>query len=153
GDEHALEGLLARMKRGEVQALIVAGVNPLHCLPRAHEFEAALAGVPLTIAFAERLDETAERCTHVCALPHALEAWDDAEVVAGVVGVSQPALAPLGRTRSLREALSRWSGDARDDHALVRAFWEHELFPHQREQASFDAFWTSSLRTGFARIA
>src|SRR5262249_55187532 len=135
GDEHGLDALLARMQRGEVQTLIIAGINPAYSLPRADEFVAALARVPLSIAFAEHLDETAEHCTHVCPTPHFLEAWDDCEVVAGVVGISQPALAPLGATRTLRESLTRWSGTAQDDHEIVRAFWQRELFPRQKESA------------------
>src|SRR5262249_5206386 len=85
-------------------------------------------------------------------LPHFLESWDDAEVVSGLVGIAQPAIARLGDTRTLREALARWSGAPGSDHELVREYWKDELFPLQTRETSFEAFWQRTLQDGFARI-
>ena len=152
GDDRALEELIARMRGGDVRALFIAGANPAYDLPRAPEFRAALAEVGLTVCFAEHLDETAELCAFVAPLPHALEAWNDAEVVSGLVSVAQPVIAATGEVRTLRETLARWSGDPRPDRELVRAHWQEQLFPLQRGETSFEAFWNRTLQDGFARI-
>jgi len=152
GDDRALAELLARMQSGGVKALFIAGANPAYDLPQAQEFRAALAGVELTVCFAEHLDETAELCEFVAPLPHYLEAWNDAEVVSGLVSLAQPVTAATGEVSTLRETLARWSGDARTDHELLRAYWQAQLFPLQRGEASFDAFWNRTLQDGFARI-
>jgi molybdopterin-containing oxidoreductase family iron-sulfur binding subunit len=152
GDDRALEALIGRMQGGKVQALFLAGVNPAYSLPRAQDFVAGLDEVGLKVSFAEHLDETAELCTFVCPLPHFLEAWDDKEVVSGLVGVAQPVVAPLGNTRTLRETLARWSGASHPDYELVRAFWKERLFPLQTAETSFDSFWNRALQDGFTRV-
>jgi MoCo/4Fe-4S cofactor protein with predicted Tat translocation signal len=152
GDDREVENLIARMQGGGVKALFLAGVNPAYSLPRAREFAEGLKQVDLRVCFAEHLDETAELCDFVCPLPHSLESWGDAEVVSGLVGVAQPAIVPLGSTRTVREALAHWGGTPRADHELVRAYWEEHVFPLQTRETTFEAFWNRALQDGFARI-
>jgi Fe-S-cluster-containing dehydrogenase component/anaerobic selenocysteine-containing dehydrogenase len=141
GDDAALVALLGEIEAGRVGALLVAGVNPLADAVGWGRAAAALGKVAFKVALAEREDETTALCDAALPLPHALEAWDDAEPVAGLVSLAQPALAPLGRGRTLRQCLAAWLGKPTDDLALVR-----EAFPA-------GAAWTQAVHDGFATRA
>ncbi|RME47307.1 MAG: 4Fe-4S dicluster domain-containing protein, partial [Chloroflexi bacterium] len=80
------------------------------------------------------------------------EAWDDAEVVSGLVSVSQPVIQRLGESRSLREALAAWLGAPQADLELMQAYWRRHLFPRQKRAATFQDFWDQAVQDGFAEI-
>ena len=125
GSDKELADLRAELSRGEVQALIVAGVNPVYDLPDATTLANDLRRVPLLVSTAERVDETASLAHFVCPDHHHLERWHDAEPVAGVVSLTQPAIQPLKDTRALTESLSAWGTEpAQPALDLVRAHWE-----------------------------
>ncbi|MBI3845337.1 MAG: 4Fe-4S dicluster domain-containing protein [Planctomycetes bacterium] len=152
GSDRAVRDLVQKMRAGEVQALFIADVNPVYSLPDAREFVAALEKAPLVVTFAEQLHETAQRSGCVCPVHHFLESWNDAEVVAGVLGVSQPAMRPMGETRTVRECLSAWLGTPRGDLEIIQSHWRHSLFTRQDREASFEAFWDHTVRDGFATV-
>ena len=152
GNDRAVQELFRRMQAGEVDALILADVNPVYSLPYGQTFGEALQKVPFTLALSHYVDETAERCQVVAPLLHPLEAWDDAEVVPGQISVSQPVIHRMGNPRSLREALAAWRGKPQDDLSLVQAFWRQHIFPRQRQFGSFQPFWDRSVHDGFAEV-
>ena len=100
GSDRDLAELRAELSRGEVQALIVAGVNPVYDLPDASTLTSDLRRVPLLVSTAERIDETASLAHFVCPEPHYLESWHDAEPAAGILSLTQPAIQPLADTRA-----------------------------------------------------
>ncbi len=151
GDDRALAALRDELAAGEVGALFIAGCNPLFDLPDAETLREGIAQVDLVVSFAERVDETASVAHYVCPDHHPLEAWGDAEPVKGTITVSQPTIAPLGQTRAVVESLAKWSGDDRDDRAIMRAVWKTAIFPNVLEPTSFDVFWNQSLHDGFCR--
>ena len=102
GSDSELAELRAELSRGEVQALIVAGANPVYDMP---DLTGDLRRVPLLVSTAERIDETASLAHFVCPDHHYLESWNDAEAVSGVVSLTQPTIHPLHDTRSLLESL------------------------------------------------
>jgi molybdopterin-containing oxidoreductase family iron-sulfur binding subunit len=116
GNDRELAKLLGEIKNGQVGALFVDGVNPLAELPESPE----LARVGLVVSLAGSLDETAERAHYVCPDHHYLESWSDAEPVAGLVSLTQPAIRPLGNTRAVVESLSIWSGQPARAYDLLR---------------------------------
>jgi molybdopterin-containing oxidoreductase family iron-sulfur binding subunit len=132
GDDAALESLHGELRQGRVAALFLLDCNPVYDLPWGRELEELLRRVPLVAACAERLDETARLAGYVCPLPHYLASWGDAEPVAGVVSLSQPALRPLGDTRPLLESLAAWSGAPQSAYDVLRTTWEAEVFPRYR---------------------
>src|SRR5262249_36435633 len=73
GSDTDLEQLRGELSRGEVAALIVAGVNPVFDLPGSSALAKDLGRVPLLISTAERLDETASLAQYVCPDHHFLE--------------------------------------------------------------------------------
>lgn len=82
GDDGAVMRLVDDMIRGDVGVLILYGVNPAYDYPDPDRFIAAMEKVPLTVSFADRLDETSAHADAVCPDHHFLEAWGDAEPVA-----------------------------------------------------------------------
>ncbi len=153
GDEAAVAELIAAMERGEVQGLLLWGVNPLYDHPEAGRIARALEGVPLKVSFAERLDETAALADVVAPDHHYLESWGDAEPVEGCLGLRQPAIAPLFDTRAAHASLLRWMGEEQPDaYRHLREHWQREVFPRrflqQARWSSFDDFWDHSLQDG-----
>ena len=153
GEDAALEGLIEEMERGKVEVLILWDANPAYDHPRADAFARALAKVPLTVALAERKDETASLTRWAAPAPHPLESWGDAEPAAGVASLFQPALAPLFDSRPVLESLLRWSGSPLSAHDFIRDHWRRAFFPRQKEARAFEAFWTGALKKGFVALA
>jgi Fe-S-cluster-containing dehydrogenase component len=133
GNDGDLEYLLRELQAGRVGALFVHQCNPVHDLPNGTTLTEDLRRVPLLVCCSERLDETARLAHFVCPTPHYLESWGDAEPVKGVVSLVQPAIAPLGNTRSLLESVGVWiapaGGRPPSAYELLRSTWEEEVFP------------------------
>ena len=152
GDDAAFARLVEDMADRRVDVLILYGVNPAYDAPDADRFVAAMERVPLTVSFADRLDETAARADVVCPDHHFLEAWGDAEPIARVCSLAQPTIAPLFDTRAAQESLLAWQGRTPDFYEYLRAYWRETLFPAQDRYDTFDEFWDRSLYDGvFAR--
>jgi len=153
GSDRALERLLGEIRGGQVGALLVHDVNPVYDLPSGRSLAAAIAQLPLVVSFAERVDETAEHAHFVCPEHHWLESWSDAEPIDGVVTIAQPALRPLGDTRSVVESLDAWAGTGRWHDDLMRAHWQSAILPRTVPAAGLDALWDGALQRGFVEVA
>ena len=134
GSDRDLAGLLDELKSGKVAALFVDGVNPVAELPGVGGFD----GAALVVSFAGSPDETAERAHFVCPDHHYLESWSDAEPVAGLVSLTQPAIRPLGATRAVVETLAAWSGKPEKTYDLLRQRYSRD--------------WERSLEAGFVAV-
>ena len=152
GNDHELEALLRELGDGKVSALLVYGVNPVYDLPQGKSLGETLRRVPLVISLGERLDETASAARYVCPDPHFLESWSDAEAVSGVVSLSQPVLHPLGNTRSVPETLATWSGTPKSAYEMLRESWQANIFPRQKKEHSFQAFWDRAVEAGYVEV-
>jgi molybdopterin-containing oxidoreductase family iron-sulfur binding subunit len=151
GSDSALAELRAELSRGEVQALIIAGTNPVYDMP---ELAGDLQRVQLLVSTAERIDETASIAHFVCPDHHYLESWSDAEAVSGVVSLTQPTIQPLHDTRSLLESLSAWTtGLLKPARALIRGHWERAIHPRAGTADPFERFWERTLERGVTEIA
>lgn len=149
GSDQALSVLMDELRQGHVEVLLVAGVNPVFDLPSAID---AIRRVPLVISFAPRMDETALLANYVAPEPHFLEAWSDAEPVAGIIATSQPTMQRFGQTRTLAETLSRWMGTPASDYELMQQHWKAAYLRHVKD-ATFDTFWDQSVQDGFVELA
>jgi molybdopterin-containing oxidoreductase family iron-sulfur binding subunit len=116
GNDRELAKLLDEIRGGKVVALFIDGINPLAELPEPPD----LGRVRMVVSFAGSLDETAECAHFVCPDHHYLESWADAEPIAGLVSITQPAIRPLGDTRPVIESLGVWSGQPVNVSELVR---------------------------------
>ena len=148
GDDAQMADLIAELGRGEIHTVILHGVNPVYDHSEGPAFAAGLGKVALAISTADRLDETASAVHAVCPDHHFLEAWGDAEPVAGYLSLTQPTIAPLFDTRALAESLLRWLGEPADAYDHLRQHWQTHVMPRQHEHATFDAFWDHTLERG-----
>jgi len=152
GNDQDLESLIAELQTGKVDTLFVYGVNPAFDLP-GDRWREALSKVPLLVSFSQRMDETASLAGYVVPEPHFLESWNDTEAVSGIASISQPTVHPFGETRSLLETLSVWNGKSNSGYELLRDFWRARVFPRQKKEPNFDAFWDRSVHDGYAEVA
>jgi Fe-S-cluster-containing dehydrogenase component len=147
-----LAELVEEIRQGQVGALFCYRSNPLYDLPEGPALTESLRRVPLLVSFAPRLDETASQAHYVCPEPHYLESWNDAEAVAGVVSLFQPAIQPLGETRSLLETVASWAGQPKSAYDQLRESWQSQIHPRSLITVSFAEFWDHALQDGSVRV-
>jgi molybdopterin-containing oxidoreductase family iron-sulfur binding subunit len=146
--------LLDELAKKQVGAVLFWGVNPVYDHPRGARLAELLREVELTVSTADRRDETGSVVRYLAPDHHPLESWGDVEPERGVLGVRQPAVAPLFETRSACESFLRWAGAPMAHDDFMRARWEAAVFPVAKDApASFQAFWDRSVRDGFAVVA
>lgn len=158
GDESAFASLLAEMKSGSVDVLIIDDANPVYSHIAGKEFADALAKVKLKIASCMSLDETSTLCDYIAIKPHFLEAWGDASPTSKIVSIIQPTIAPLFQSRQIEESYLVWaqspnlvSGD-QPIYDYLRQVWMDSAFKVQSEFATFDAFWDNALQVGVVSL-
>jgi Fe-S-cluster-containing dehydrogenase component len=151
-NDHDLQELIAEIQRGDLGALFVYRSNPLYDLPDGPALAEKLRSVPLLVSFAPRLDETAAAAQFVCPEPHYLESWSDAEPVAGAAALQQPALQPLGDSRSLLETLATWMGTPKPAYDQLRESWQANIHARSLITTGFQEFWDQALQDGSVRL-
>ena len=100
-----MKELSERMKRKEVDLLLLGQVNPAFTLPFSAEFQEGLEAVPLVVSFSSYLDETSSRAHLVLPNHTFLESWGDYSPREGVSGLMQPVMGPVFQTRHLGDVL------------------------------------------------
>jgi len=143
----SLRELVADMRAGKVELLVVLGGNPVYDAPVDLGFADALKSenVALRVYHGLYQNETAELCHWNVNAAHYLESWSDGRAYDGSVTLVQPLIAPLYSGKTVHEMLSTLTGvpDA-TGYDLVRAYWQK-----QHSGADFDAWWRNSLHDGF----
>jgi molybdopterin-containing oxidoreductase family iron-sulfur binding subunit len=153
GDDRALEQLVAEIEAGQVDVLIVRGVNPVYDLPGGAALAEALANVPLSVVIAQREDETSVHAKVVCPESHELESWSDAEPVTGALSLTQPVIGKIYDSRTFAECLAAWSGTPASAHDLVRQVWSTEVHGRAGSAPGFDVFWDRAVHDGYLDLA
>lgn len=152
GNDVALAELLGELKSGSIDALIVADCNPAYELPHGKEIAHWLKNVSLTVMVTSRMDETADAVRIVCAEPHALETWSDAEPIAGTFLITQPTVSRFGSTRPLLENLQSWMGESISAYDAIRTHWTRTVFSQQRDEKDAQLFWDQSVERGYVVV-
>jgi MoCo/4Fe-4S cofactor protein with predicted Tat translocation signal len=143
----SLKDLVADMRGGKVDMLIIMDGNPVYDAPADLGFADALksTNIPLRVHLGLYQDETAELCQWHVNEAHYLEAWGDARAYDGTVSIVQPLIAPLYNGKSAYEVVSMLSGQAgTGGHEIVQAYWKK-----QHSGADFETFWRKSLHDGW----
>ena len=143
----SLKDLVADMRGGKVDILIILGGNPAYDAPADFGFADALknTSIPLRVHLGLYQNETAELCQWHVNQAHYLEAWGDGRAYDGTVSIVQPLIAPLYEGKSACELVSMLSGHAdTGGHEIVQAYWKK-----QHPGADFDEFWRKSLHDGW----
>ena len=115
------------VKAGNVGALLVFGCNPVYEYMDGKEFGEQMAKIPVTVSFADRIDETAEKCKYVVPDHHFLESWGDAEPRTGYYSLMQPGIAPLFKTRAFADSLLLWAGSSTNYGDMWTTWWKEKL--------------------------
>ncbi len=143
----SLKDLVADMRGGKVDMLIIMGGNPAYDAPADFGFADALknTNIPLRVHLGLYQNETAELCQWHVNEAHYLEAWGDGRAYDGTVSIVQPLIAPLYDGKSAYELVAMLSGQASTGgHEIVQAYWKK-----QHSGADFDTFWRKSLHDGW----
>jgi MoCo/4Fe-4S cofactor protein with predicted Tat translocation signal len=143
----SLRDLVADMRAGKVDMLVIMGGNPLYDAPADLGFADALKDSKISLRIHHGLyqNETSEFCHWHVNEAHSLEAWGDARAYDGTVSIIQPLIAPLYSGKSAHEFVSALSGisDA-TGYDLVRGYWQK-----QHAGGDFETFWRKSLHDGW----
>jgi MoCo/4Fe-4S cofactor protein with predicted Tat translocation signal len=143
----SLKDLVADMRSGSVDMLIILSGNPAYDAPADFGFADALKNskIPLRVHLGLYHDETAELCHWHINEAHYLEAWGDSRAYDGTVSIVQPLIAPLYNGKSIYEIVALLFGQAdANGHEVVQNYWKK-----QHPGADFDAFWRKSLHEGW----
>src|SRR6266566_7749765 len=137
----SLKDLVADMRSGKVDLLVIMGVNPVYDSPADLAFADALKNskIPLRVHAGLYQDETAELCHWHINEAHYLEAWGDTRAYDGTVSIAQPLIAPLYGGKSFYELTALVAGSEATGHEIVQAYWQK-----QHLGSDFDAFWRRS---------
>ncbi len=116
--------LATALQNNQIGSLFIHGVNPVYEHPAGAALAAAIARVPMSVSFADRLDETAQVCKAVAPDHHWLESWGDAEGRAGYFSIMQPTIAPLFKTRAFADSLMAFANITGTTYAdYWREYW------------------------------
>jgi MoCo/4Fe-4S cofactor protein with predicted Tat translocation signal len=143
----SLKELIADMKSGKVDLLIILGGNPVYDAPSDFGFYDVLknSNIPLRIHLGQHNDETAELCHWHVNEAHYLEAWGDTRAYDGTVSIVQPLIAPLYGGKSALELLSLFAGQGEaTGYSVVQNYWKSK-----DTGADFDMWWRKSLEQGW----
>ena len=101
----AWKRLVAEMKRGQVQALLVRGADPMYGLPHNVAFRDATYSVPLIVSFSGHFDDTTAMADLVLPEHNYLEDWGSDVPDPGpgyqTVGFQQPVVRPFFEPRGV----------------------------------------------------
>ena len=127
---------LAGAAAGDLEALFICDSNPLHDSPLGGKLRAALARIPLVVAFSPFLDETAAAADFVLPASLALESWTESTTPPGtgfsVLGISQPVVEPLYETRHPGDVLLQLAGRVGDGAAAALPWESYESYLRDR---------------------
>jgi Fe-S-cluster-containing dehydrogenase component len=136
----SLADLVAAMRAGSVDTLLVLGANPVYDAPADLQFAATLQKVPHVVHLGLYRDETGNLAEWHLPQAHSLESWSDALAFDGTATIVQPLIAPLYAGRSAHELLAAFLGESpQRGLEIVRRHWQEALD---------DAAWTAALQAG-----
>lgn len=149
GIDAEFEKFITEIKTKTVAGVLCWGANPVYNHPAGKEIKQAFEGLELSVAFADRPDETTNSCHWVLPEPHFLEAWNDAEPKTGIYSLAQPAISKLFGGKQVQELLLKWSGGGTlNYYEFVKINWEENLAGLQTEIANPQQFWNDALQKG-----
>ncbi len=146
--------LVAAMRAGAVQNLLVLGANPVYDAPAELGFAEALRSVRNAIHVGPHLDETAALCGWHLPRANFLESWGDGRAYDGTLSVIQPLIAPLnfrttegGERNDVHSEIEILNllADGTDvsGYDLVRETWRGQL------SGNFEEAWRAVVHDGF----
>ncbi|MDP6936531.1 MAG: 4Fe-4S dicluster domain-containing protein, partial [Candidatus Marinimicrobia bacterium] len=152
GSDRELQALIKRLHQGKTGALLIDGVNPVYALPNGKEFELLMGKTDLAVSFSFKKNETTKSCHVIAPGLHDMESWNDSELSAGILSMTQPVLNALGENRSLRKSLAVWSGKNGTERELVKAYWKSMYARRKKGGKNFTNFWNNWVHDGYSFV-
>jgi anaerobic selenocysteine-containing dehydrogenase/Fe-S-cluster-containing dehydrogenase component len=151
----AIKELSERMRRGEVEVLLVHSANPAFSLPASWEFSRCLDAVPTVVSFSSALDETSAFAHLILPSHTPLESWGDYAPRKGIYGLMQPVMGSLFNSRPLGDMLlsagrslkGQESFPWKDFYAFLQDSWRRK-WQEMEPAVSFDSFWEKAVERG-----
>ncbi|MCK6556166.1 TAT-variant-translocated molybdopterin oxidoreductase [Candidatus Binatia bacterium] len=142
----SLRTLSADMEAGQVNLLLMLGVNPVYDAPVDVEFAKRMQKVALRAHLGLYVDETAELCHWHVPEAHYLEAWGDVRGFDGTASIVQPLIAPLYEGKSALEVvIAVGPNPGRPAYDAVREYWKAQGLGGDGD---FDNAWRQALNDG-----
>ena len=139
-----LQALVKDLNADQVDALVIAGANPVFTAPADIGFRQAIAKAKTRIRLGQYEDETSSLCQWHIPEAHYLEAWSDTRAYDGTVTIQQPLIAPLYHGRSIHEFLAAFLDQPeRRGYDIVRDYWSR-----QKPGPDFEAWWRKAVHDG-----
>ncbi|WP_428236184.1 TAT-variant-translocated molybdopterin oxidoreductase [Gracilimonas sp.] len=139
----AFANVVSEMKAGNIDTVVMVGVNPVFTAPADLDFENALSNVETVVNLSDYVDETSLKSTWHVNRAHFLEAWGDGYSYGGARSVIQPQIRPLHEGLSEIEFLNTIvSGSITAGYDLVRDTFQGYY------RSGFDNRWTNILHDG-----
>jgi molybdopterin-containing oxidoreductase family iron-sulfur binding subunit len=154
-ESNSLKDLVADMQSGDVDTLLMLGVNPAYDAPADVPFAAALEAMSnriangrftnFTASLSSHYDETAFRCQWHVPRAHYLESWGDVRAFDGTASIIQPLIAPLFAGKSDWEFMEALLGNHdRVGSEIIREHWR----AHVGKGGNFEQWWVKTLQKG-----
>jgi molybdopterin-containing oxidoreductase family iron-sulfur binding subunit len=148
-----LAGLLADIRAGRIETLVLLGGNPVATAPVDLDLKDALGRLTHTIHLSGHVDATSESCTWHLPQAHYLESWHDSTAADGSMLAVQPLIEPLYGGRSDLELLGMMLGlPVVKGYDIVRTTF-HRLTGGSgeapRNDPRFEERWRSFLHDGY----
>lgn len=148
GDDRAFMELTGDLEQGKVSTLLMYNVNPLFSSENTLAFSKGLENTVFSLYIGSAFCETAKACSYIAADHHYLEAWGDAEPVAGSYSLQQPCIHPIYDTRAFQDSLLKWMGAETGYDDYLRIYWEDVIYPRTSTSMDFADWWKGSLQAG-----
>lgn len=138
-----IQAISERMKRGEVDLLIVHEANPVFSLPLSWDFQASMKAVPMVVSCSSAIDETSALANLVLPTHTPLESWGDYSPRPGVTGLTQPVMGLLFDSRHLGDLLI----------ASGKKIKGQEKFPWKDFYDALQESWSGKRRAAGAKLS
>jgi anaerobic selenocysteine-containing dehydrogenase/Fe-S-cluster-containing dehydrogenase component len=141
------------MRAGDINAVFIAGANPIFTMPPSARIAEALQKVAFVVWAGGVPDETAAIANLLLPAHHPLESWRDTMPRAGLRGLGQPVMQPVFESKALGDILlaaAAKSSGAKPQWATTAEAVKTEwlaLAP-KAENANTEDFWTTARREG-----
>jgi molybdopterin-containing oxidoreductase family iron-sulfur binding subunit len=136
-----MKALVGDMNAGNVDMLLMLGVNPVYSAAADLGFEGAMKKVANSVYAGYWLDETAQKATWTLPLSHYLEAWGDGRSFDGTLSVIQPLIAPLYSSKSDVEVINMLvNANEASGYDLVKAQWANVAAGKAWDKVLHDGF-------------
>src|SRR5208282_2545567 len=100
-----VDAAIDAMRGGEIDAVFIAGGNPVFTMPASARIAEALQKVPLVVWAGGVPDETAAMANLILPAHHPLESWRDTAPRSGIRGLGQPVMQPVFDSKPVGDIL------------------------------------------------